>query len=192
MGVSAQTSESSVRPWQRLKALNFLVFHGRNRQNSGRKLHIPIFDVWHGRLFGVSALQLPHKAHVCPLDSLPDRRLVGFDEGPYELGGDQRTMPVHPYRCKLLPRAGLGYRSNMLAKLRQAIDLQGRITSLGGGQSCLPRSGDLPKGTNPQGLVPRHKGEASIRSLSERWKRESLLLERVMMTLKKLDSILGL
>ena len=59
MGVSAQNTESSVRPWQRLKALNFLVFHGRNRQNSGRKLHFPIFDVWHGRLFGVSALQLP-------------------------------------------------------------------------------------------------------------------------------------
>jgi len=24
-------------------------------------------------------------------------------------------------------------------------------------QSCLPRSGDQPKGTDPQGLVPRHK-----------------------------------
>ena len=45
--------------------------------------------------------------------------------------GDLRTMPVHPYGCRLLPMAGLGYRPNMLAKVRQVINLSNRIKSLG-------------------------------------------------------------
>lgn len=54
--------------------------------------------------------------------------------------------------------SGLGYRPNPLAKVRQAIDLETRIKSLGYLQSVLPRSGDQPKGTNLVGLAPRHKG----------------------------------
>jgi hypothetical protein len=75
----------------------------------------------------------------------------------HEDNGDRRSLPVHPYGCRLLPMAGLGYRPNMLAKVRQAIDLSARIKSLGVSQSCLPRSGDQPKGTNSRELVPRHK-----------------------------------
>lgn len=78
--------------------------------------------------------------------------------------GDQRTMPVHPYVCRLLPRAGLGDGPNMPAKVRQAIDLEDRIKSLRNLQSYLPRSGGQPKGANPQGLVPRHKEIFTIKN----------------------------
>ncbi|OAP92199.1 hypothetical protein A4H96_04360 [Acidithiobacillus ferrooxidans] len=36
---------------------------------------------------------------------------------------------------------------------------------MGDNQSCPPRSGDQPKGTNPQGLVPRHKGGKFLRTI---------------------------
>ena len=58
-----------------------------------------------------------------------------------------------------------------MAKLRQVINLKVRIMSLVYTQSCLPRSGDQPKGTNPWGLVPRHKvcerREESIQKVAE-------------------------
>ncbi|CDQ10881.1 protein of unknown function [Acidithiobacillus ferrivorans] len=50
-----------------------------------------------------------------------------------------------------------------MAKLRQVINLKVRIMSLVYTQSCLPRSGDQPKGINPWGLMPRHKSGPAIR-----------------------------
>lgn len=42
------------------------------------------------------------------------------------------------------------------------INLKHRIKSLVERQSISPRCSDQPKGTNPQGLVPRHEGDATV------------------------------